>query len=57
MKSTKCNCGREPRVITYKGIYLVKCENCGRFTTGDTVKEAKMEWQWHMKGEKNEQDK
>ena len=52
-----CVCGEEPKVFAYRGIYMVRCENCGRFSTGDTVKEAKMEWQWMQKGEKNEQDK
>lgn len=52
-----CICGKEPKVFAYKGICMVRCENCGRFSTGDTVKEAKMEWDRYMKGEKNEQDK
>ncbi len=52
-----CVCGEEPKVFAYRGIYMVRCENCGRFSTGDTLKEAKMEWQWMQRGEKDEQDK
>lgn len=50
----KCSCGCDPVVVASKGIYLVKCENCGRFSTGDTVEEAKQEWEWRMKHEKSQ---
>ena len=49
----KCSCGCEPKVIAYKTIYIVKCENCGRFSTGDDVEEAKREWERKMKYEKS----
>lgn len=49
----KCTCGEEPKVFLYKTIYLVKCENCGRFSTGDSVEEAKKEWEDRIKHEQS----
>lgn len=54
MKLSDCVCGCKPEFQIYKSIILVRCENCGRFSTGDCRKEAAIEWEARMKHEKQD---
>ena len=48
----KCVCGEQPKLLLYKTICVVKCDNCGRFSTGDSSREAIQEWEERMRHEK-----
>lgn len=51
MNLSDCVCGCKPEFQFYKSIVLVKCNNCGRFSTGDSRKEAATEWEVMIKHE------